>query len=63
MFTFDKMVLGLGTAGTSVRKDIYKAARLLLTDRVMSARCAAATVSTETVGHIIDSDCECMMDP
>uniref|UniRef100_A0A915KZA4 HEAT repeat-containing protein 5B n=1 Tax=Romanomermis culicivorax TaxID=13658 RepID=A0A915KZA4_ROMCU len=48
MNTFRKMTLGLGTAaGSIIRKDIYKAARLLLTDRSLSVRCAAANCLTE----------------
>lgn len=42
MLTFEKMVLGLGNAGQSVYKDVYKAAKSALVDRVMPVRCAAA---------------------
>jgi len=34
----------MGTAISNVHKEIYKAAKLCLTDRVMAVRCAAARV-------------------
>ncbi len=46
MLTFEKMVTGLGNAGGSVYKDIYKAIRPCMTDRVMPVRAAAASVGT-----------------
>lgn len=39
------MVTGLGSGGNSVHKEIYKATKLMLTDRVMAVRCAACSVS------------------
>ena len=36
---------GMGSAIANVHKEIYKAARHCLTDRVMAVRCAAAKVS------------------
>jgi len=36
----------MGTAISNVHKEIYKAARHCLTDRVMAVRCGAAKVST-----------------
>ncbi|CAG0883432.1 unnamed protein product [Darwinula stevensoni] len=40
--TFQSICLGMGSAASSVHRDIYKAARQCLTDRVMPVRCAAA---------------------
>ena len=45
MLTLEKVVAGLGSAGSSCHKDIYKAARQAMTDRSMAVRCAAAKVS------------------
>ncbi|XP_050406917.2 HEAT repeat-containing protein 5B isoform X1 [Patella vulgata] len=42
MLTLEKVVAGLGSAGNSCHKDIYKAARQAMTDRSMSVRYAAA---------------------
>jgi len=50
MLTLQKVVAGLGSAGASCYKDIYKAARGCLTDRVMTVRCASAKVC---VGFIL----------
>lgn len=36
---------GMGSAISNMHKEIYKAARHCLTDRVMAVRCAAAKVS------------------
>lgn len=44
MLTLEKVVAGLGSAGSSCHKDIYKAARQAMTDRSMAVRCAAAKV-------------------
>ena len=45
MQTLERVVAGLGSAGSSAHKDIYKAARQALTDRAMAVRLAAARVS------------------
>lgn len=45
MHTLTKIVLGLGSAGKNVHKDIYKAALKLLVDGNMNVRCAASLVS------------------
>lgn len=45
MCTLEKVCAGMGSAVSNVHKDIYKAARHCLTDRVMAVRCAAAKVS------------------
>lgn len=45
MISMEKIVAGLGNAATSVHKDIFKALRHCLTDRVMTVRCSAAKVS------------------
>jgi hypothetical protein len=45
IFTFSslgKVCGGLGTAASNIHKDIYKSARLALTDRAMPVRAAAA---------------------
>ena len=44
MVTLQKVVAGLGSAGSNCYKDIYKATRNCLTDRSMNVRCAAAKV-------------------
>uniref|UniRef100_A0A5S6QXJ1 HEAT repeat-containing protein 5B n=1 Tax=Trichuris muris TaxID=70415 RepID=A0A5S6QXJ1_TRIMR len=43
MTTFAAMVTGLGSACSSVHKEIYKVARPALTDRQMTVRCAACS--------------------
>ena len=45
MLTLQKVIVGLGSAGSNCYKDVYKAARGCLTDRSMTVRCAAALVS------------------
>ena len=45
MLTLEKVVHGLGSAGSSTYKDIYKSARQALSDRAMAVRTAAAKVS------------------
>ncbi|PVD26321.1 hypothetical protein C0Q70_13992 [Pomacea canaliculata] len=49
MQTMERLVAGLGSAGSSCHKDIYKAARQALTDRAMSVRLAAARCMDELV--------------
>lgn len=44
MQTLEKICSGMGSAIANVHKDIYKACRSCLTDRVMSVRCATAKV-------------------
>ena len=44
MQTLERVVAGLGSAGASTHKDVYKAARQALTDRAMAVRLAAARV-------------------
>ena len=44
MYTLEKVVCGLGSAGQSSYKDIYKAAKQAMTDRAMAVRTAAAKV-------------------
>jgi hypothetical protein len=41
---FLQVCSGMGSAISNVHKEIYKAARHCLTDRVMAVRCAAAKV-------------------
>lgn len=45
MQTLEKLVSGLGSAGSNTHKDIYKACRQAMTDRSMAVRQAAAKVS------------------
>ena len=45
MLTLEKVVNGLGSAGSSAYKDIYKAAKQAMSDRAMAVRTAAAKVS------------------
>lgn len=42
MVTMEKVCSGMGSAISNVHKDIYKATRICLTDRVMAVRVAAA---------------------
>ena len=44
MVTLQKVVAGLGSAGSNCYKDIYKATRNCMTDRSMNVRSAAAKV-------------------
>ena len=45
MKTLERIVLGLGSAGKLVHKDIYRAAMKLLVDTNMTVRCSASKVS------------------
>ncbi|GFX28551.1 HEAT repeat-containing protein 5B [Trichonephila clavipes] len=51
MIAMEKIVSGLGNAATSVHKDIFKALRHCLTDRVMTVRCSAAKCLQEMLKH------------
>ncbi|XP_035216852.1 HEAT repeat-containing protein 5B-like isoform X2 [Stegodyphus dumicola] len=51
MISMEKIVSGLGNAATSVHKDIFKALRHCLTDRVMTVRCSAAKCLQEMLKH------------
>ncbi|XP_063239681.1 LOW QUALITY PROTEIN: HEAT repeat-containing protein 5B [Bacillus rossius redtenbacheri] len=51
MLTLEKVCSGMGNAITNVHKEIYKAARPCLTDRVMAVRCAAAKCLLEMLNH------------
>ncbi|XP_067680006.1 HEAT repeat-containing protein 5B-like isoform X1 [Haliotis asinina] len=51
MMTLEKVVAGLGSAGGSCHKDIYKAARQAMTDRAMSVRGAAAKCMYQLVNE------------
>ncbi|XP_052827932.1 HEAT repeat-containing protein 5B [Octopus bimaculoides] len=51
MLTLEKVVAGLGSAGSSCHKDIYKAARQAMTDRSMAVRCAAAKCMIQLVNE------------
>lgn len=44
MMTLEKITAGMGTAAGNVHKDIYKAAKIGLTDRALPVRCASALV-------------------
>lgn len=46
MMTLEKITAGMGTAAGNVHKDIYKAAKMGLTDRALPVRCASALVSS-----------------
>ncbi|XP_076321914.1 HEAT repeat-containing protein 5B isoform X4 [Tachypleus tridentatus] len=52
MITMEKIIAGMGTAAGSVHKDIFKAARHCMTDRVMPVRCAAAQCLQEMLKHV-----------
>lgn len=45
MLTLKKVTAGMGSAASNVHKDIYKAAKLGLTDRALPVRSASAAVS------------------
>ena len=49
MMTLQKVVIGLGSAGGNVHKDILKASKTCMTDRSMTVRCAAAKVRKLTI--------------
>ncbi|GFS31362.1 HEAT repeat-containing protein 5B [Nephila pilipes] len=51
MIAMEKIVSGIGNAATSVHKDIFKALRHCLTDRVMTVRCSAAKCLQEMLKH------------
>ncbi|GFG34432.1 hypothetical protein Cfor_07683, partial [Coptotermes formosanus] len=51
MLTLEKVCSGMGSAISSVHKEIYKAARHCLTDRVMAVRCAAAKCLLDMLNH------------
>lgn len=51
MLTLGKVCLGMSSAITNMHKEIFKAARQCLTDRVMAVRCAAAKCLTEMLNH------------
>ncbi|XP_054715706.1 HEAT repeat-containing protein 5B-like [Uloborus diversus] len=51
MVTMEKIVSGLGNAAVSVHKDIFKALKHCLTDRVMTVRCSAAKCLQEMLKH------------
>ncbi|XP_037575108.1 HEAT repeat-containing protein 5B-like isoform X1 [Dermacentor silvarum] len=51
MHTMEKMVAGMGVAASTVHKDIFKAVRHCMTDRVLAVRCAAAKCLLEMVWH------------
>ncbi|XP_077537037.1 HEAT repeat-containing protein 5B isoform X2 [Haemaphysalis longicornis] len=51
MHTMEKIVAGMGVAASPVHKDIFKAVRHCMTDRVLAVRCAAAKCLLEMVGH------------
>jgi len=44
MLTLEKVVGGVGSAGSNTFKDIYKATKQCMTDRSMAVRFAAAKV-------------------
>ncbi|GAB6024418.1 hypothetical protein CHUAL_009582 [Chamberlinius hualienensis] len=51
MVTMEKICMGMENAISSVAKDIYKASRHCLNDRVMSVRCSAAKCLLEMLKH------------
>ena len=53
MQTLEKLVSGLGSAGSNTHKDIYKACRQAMTDRSMAVRQAAAKVGQSVQNKII----------
>ncbi|CAH0562547.1 unnamed protein product [Brassicogethes aeneus] len=51
MLTLEKVCAGMGSAIANVHKEIYKAARNCLIDRVMAVRCAATRCLLEMLNH------------
>ncbi|XP_035795825.1 HEAT repeat-containing protein 5B-like isoform X2 [Anopheles albimanus] len=51
MITLEKVCAGMGSAISNVHKDIYKAVRYCLTDRVMAVRVAASNCLLEMTQH------------
>ncbi|XP_065200390.1 HEAT repeat-containing protein 5B isoform X2 [Planococcus citri] len=51
MLAFEKVCCGMGAAISNIHKEIYKAARHCLTDRVMAVRCAASKCLLEMSKH------------
>ncbi|XP_014249011.1 HEAT repeat-containing protein 5B isoform X1 [Cimex lectularius] len=51
MNTLEKVCCGMGNAIANMHKEIYKAARHCLTDRVMVVRCSAARCLLEMLNH------------
>ena len=49
--TFEKILLGLGSAGHSIHKDIYKQLKELMLDRVLAVRCASVRCLSEMMKH------------
>lgn len=49
--TLEKVCAGMGNVINNVHKEIYKACRFSLTDRVMAVRCAAAKCLLELLNH------------
>ncbi|XP_014275349.1 HEAT repeat-containing protein 5B isoform X4 [Halyomorpha halys] len=51
MTTLEKVCCGMGSAIVNMHKEIFKAAKHCLTDRVMAVRCAAAKCLLEMLNH------------
>ncbi|XP_045624859.2 LOW QUALITY PROTEIN: HEAT repeat-containing protein 5B [Procambarus clarkii] len=51
MITLEKITAGMGSAAGNVHKDIYKAAKIGLTDRALPVRCASALCLMEMTKH------------
>jgi len=51
--TFEKMLSGLGTAGQSIHKDIYKQLKDLMLDRVQAVRFASIKCLCEMIKHSV----------
>lgn len=64
MMTLEKIVKGLGSAGSHSYKDVYKAAKAAMTDRTMAVRTAAAKVIIVTyiILLIMHVWCTCVCD-
>lgn len=51
--TFEKILFGLGTAGQSVHKDIYKQLKDCMLDRSQAVRCASIKCLCEMIKHSV----------
>ena len=49
--TFEKMLLGLGSVGHAIHKNVYKQLKGLAVDRVLSVRCASVKCLCEMMKH------------
>lgn len=49
MFTFERIINGLGSAGNNIHREIFKVAKTYICDRSMPVRSAAAMVKVRKI--------------